>query len=66
MLPALQAGLKTEEVAYYRGLAAVGHTANQDSGELETAYNLGVPDVERVYARALANNTTIMRQAGWE
>jgi hypothetical protein len=64
MLPALERGLITRELAYYRGIAARRHTKPATS-DLEDKYDLKGTDLRSVYARALAYNNKIMSKAGW-
>jgi hypothetical protein len=64
MLPALERGLVTRELAYYRGIAARRHT-KAGTSELEKGYDLKATDLRAVHARARAYNDTTMATAGW-
>jgi hypothetical protein len=61
MMPALQAGLKTRELAYYQSIAAhkLGATP---TGQ----YNMTAEDMEAVYRSAKAKNDELMSKQGWK
>ncbi|TQV87768.1 eCIS core domain-containing protein [Aliikangiella coralliicola] len=67
MIPALRNGLKTEELAYYRSIAAINHSLNPDSDDpgLEAAYNLRETDLNQVFRAAKRNNDQVMSRKGW-
>jgi hypothetical protein len=67
MLDALERGLKTRELAYYRAIVSrdQSHVANPVTGELKPNYHLKADDMNAVHARAKANNDAIMGGAGW-
>lgn len=67
MIGRLKEGLRSEERAYYRAIAA-RHAENLrslDSAELKTAYDMTEGDMDRVWERARANNDRVMSAAGW-
>jgi hypothetical protein len=68
MLPALERGLVTRELAYYRGIAARRHLERgaTDTPSLPSAYNLSADDMRAVHKRAVANNDKVMGDQGWK
>ncbi len=67
MIPNLETGLQTEEVAYYRSIAALHHTVGgtSEAPTLEPAYNLEAPDMRAVFNAAKTNNDRVMSRLGW-
>jgi Domain of unknown function (DUF4157)/Novel toxin 14 len=67
MIDRLKEGLRTEERAYYRGIAArdANNLVSPDSSELKHAYDLTVSDMDDVWRRARDNNNRVMTAAGW-
>jgi hypothetical protein len=64
MIPALRSALPTEELAYYRGVAAIRHQ-QEGSDELEPGYRMTAADLSPVWDAAKRNNDHVMREAGW-
>lgn len=67
MIGRLKEGLRGEERAYYRAIAA-RHAENlvaPDSSDLKPAYDLTEADMDRVWDRARAHNDRVMSAAGW-
>jgi hypothetical protein len=61
MLPALKEGLLSEEMAYYRGIAAQKH------GDLKnTSFDLGPHHLTHVHDVAVKNNDQTMSRYGWK
>lgn len=67
MIDRLKYGLREQELAYYRGIAArdADNLVSPDSKELKTAYDLTVTDMDEVWRRARDNNNRVMSAAGW-
>jgi hypothetical protein len=65
MIPALQTGLETEELAYYRGVASLKHKVSEESADLKTGYDMKAEDLSPVWRAAKANNDRVMSAAGW-
>jgi hypothetical protein len=67
MLNALERGLKTRELAYYRAIISrnQSHISDPVTGELKPNYNLKAEDMNAVFARTKANNDLIMGDHGW-
>jgi Novel toxin 14 len=66
MLPALEKGLNTRELAYYRAIASrIPGAANPVTGELQAKYDLSPSDMHAVFLRAKRNNNDVMNAAGW-
>ena len=62
MMPALENGLKTRELAYYRAIVSrsSNHVLNQNTGALKPEYDLTVSDMDAVFKRAKDNNDSVM------
>ena len=65
MIPALERGLLTRELAYYRGVASRQYLDGNEPPKLKTEYNLTADDLRSVFNDAKANNDTVMKAAGW-
>jgi hypothetical protein len=65
MIPALRRGLETEELAYYRGVAAINHKRSPDSDELQAEWDMRPDQLTPVWRAAKANNDHVMTAAGW-
>lgn len=66
MLPALERGLKTRELAYYRAVASrIPGAADPATGRLQAKYDLTPSDMHAVFMRAKRNNNDVMTAAGW-
>jgi hypothetical protein len=67
MIPALEQALVTEELAYYNGIAALNHTINAgtDNVDLHSDYKLTESDLRGVFRAAKANNDRVMSGYGW-
>lgn len=65
MIPALQRGLQTEELAYYRGVAAIRHRRSSESDELQDPFDMRAEDLMPVWRAAKTNNDRVMSAAGW-
>ena len=65
MIPALQSGLQTEELAYYRGVAALKHKVSEASADLQGPFDMKAEDLSPVWRQAKANNDRVMTAAGW-
>lgn len=64
MIPALRTGLQTEELAYYRGVAALRHQP-EGQDDLELGYRMTATDLVPVWDAAKRNNDHVMSTAGW-
>jgi hypothetical protein len=67
MIGRLKEGLRGEERAYYRRIAArhAENLVSPDSPDLKSEYDLNEGDMDRVWERARANNDRVMSAAGW-
>ena len=65
MVPALKSGLQTEELAYYRGVAAIKHRKSADSDELQPGFDMQASDLTPVWDAAKINNDKVMSGFGW-
>jgi len=65
MLPALQRGLQTEEMAYYRGIAAKTHL--QPDGEtLAPTHDMKPKHLDTVHQAAVTKNDEVMGKHNWK
>ena len=64
MIRALLEGMKREELAYYRGIAARNHA--DANGKLPAAYDMQESDLVKVHGVAEDNNTAVMGRNNWK
>lgn len=65
MLPALQRGLLTEEMAYYRGIAAKSQL-QADGESLAPLYNMKPGHLNAVHEAAVTKNDEVMGKHNWK
>jgi hypothetical protein len=65
MIPALRRGLLTEELAYYRGVAAQNHSI-AGGDQLAHDYDLKDQDLVAVHEKAAQNNDDVMAKHSWK